>query len=380
MKHRAIFSADQARLRARARLPRIVFDFVDGGATHERTLRDNEAAFARWQFMPRVAVDTSGLKIGATLLGHPCTLPLVISPTGLAGLLWPGGDIALARAAAEFGIPYCLSTMSVSSMEEVADAVPPASRWFQLYIVTDRALTDSLIDRAAASGYETLCLSLDQPGHGTRWRDMRNGWGVPLDMGPRNLLDFALHPRWSLRALANPIRFGNLDTGHRTGLQSARRATTTFDRSVTWDDVARVRRLWRGRLVIKGLLSADDAAQAQALGADAVVISNHGGRQLDDVPAPLDALLPIAERLRGKIELIVDGGVRTGSDIIKACALGATACMAGRPTLWGLAADGESGVADVLHALRSETDTAMCLLGALDIAALDVRLLQRRAP
>lgn len=379
MKSRALFSTEEARRIARRKLPRTVFEFVDGGATHERTLHDNTAAFARWQFMPRLAVDTSGLNVDGRLLGQPCALPLVIAPMGLVGLLWPGGEIEMARAAAKFGIPFCLSTMSVASLEEVAAAAPAHSRWFQLYIITDRSRTDGLVDRAEASGYETLCLSVDQPTLGRRWRDMRNGWKIPLSLGPRAWADFGMHLPWTLRALMNPIRFGNLDTTPGSAVASAKRASYSFDRTVCWDDVSRLRKRWRGKLVVKGLLSPHDAEEAVQRGADAIVVSNHGGRQLDDVPAPLDALEPIADQVRGRAEVIVDGGVRSGGDIVKARALGATACMAGRPLLWALTCAGQSGVTEILETLRDEVVNTMTLLGRPDLGDLDKSILIRRA-
>ncbi|HEV7368234.1 alpha-hydroxy acid oxidase, partial [Arenibaculum sp.] len=367
---RAVCVADLRRL-ARRRLPRAVFDFIDGGAGDERTLRANEEAFADWRLLPRVAVDVSRRTAGTGILGHASRLPLVLAPTGLAGLFHPDGEAAAARAAAAAGVPFCLSTNSVASIEEVAAAAGRTERWFQLYFLKDRDWMASLVNRARAADYRVLCVTLDLPITGRRERDQRNGFTMPLRPTPRNLLDLALRPRWLLGALRSPVRFGNFEGLAPSGITSvASHVATLFDPSATWDDVARLRDAWPGPVVVKGILHPDDAVRAVTLGADAVIVSNHGGRQLDQVPASLEALPAVVGALAGRAEVILDGGVRRGTDVLTALALGASACMIGRAFLWGLSAGGQAGVARTLRILADEIDTAMALLGVDTVAAL----------
>ncbi|TFZ02949.1 alpha-hydroxy-acid oxidizing protein [Ramlibacter henchirensis] len=370
-----IHSVAAMRAAARRRLPKVVFDFVDGGATRENTLRDNEEAFSRWQFIPRVARDTTKVDVSVQAAGSKWSMPLGIAPTGLAGLLRPDGEILLAKAAARFGVPFCLSTMSVAPMEDVARGAPDCDLWFQLYIITDREKTASLLHRAQAVGCKTLCLALDQPAHGKRWRDLENGWRLPLRKDVRTFMDFATHPSWSLSALFNPVRFGNIDNTQGSFLRSAKKAGHSFDASVTWDDVEAIRAQWKGKLILKGLLSGEDVQHAHEVGADGVIVSNHGGRQLDDVPASIDALDAIRQQAGSSPRLLMDGGVRTGTDILKAVAIGASACMVGRPTLWGLAVGGQAGAERVLEILRNEFMIAVAIAGVrtLDDAASLVR-------
>lgn len=364
---RAVCIADLRRA-ARRRLPRAVFDFIDGGAGDERTLRANERAFAGWRLLPRVAVDVSRRTARTRILGRPSRLPLVLAPTGLAGLFHPDGEAASARAAARAGVPFCLSTNSVASIEEVA-AAAGAERWFQLYFLKDRDWMALLVDRARAADYRVLCVTLDLPITGRRERDQRNGFTMPLRATPRTLLDLALRPRWLLGALRSPVRFGNFEGLAPSGITSvAKHVATLFDPSATWDDVARLRDAWPGPVAVKGILHPEDARRAVELGIDAVVVSNHGGRQLDSAPAALDALPAVAEAVAGRAEVILDGGVRRGTDVLTALALGASACMIGRAFLWGLAAGGQAGVARALSIFADEIDTAMALLG---VDALD---------
>ena len=365
------------RLIARRRLPRAVFDFIEGGARDERTLRDNQADFARWLLMPRVAVGVERRDPGVTILGRPASLPLVIAPVGLTGFFWPGGEIAAARAAAKAGVPFCLSTNSVASLEQVAQAVPESERWFQLYFLRDRDWMHGLVERAAAANYRVLCLTVDLPLQGTRERDVRNGFTMPLKPRLSTALDLARRPGWTLGALRARPTFGNFQVAHATGFTSiAQHVVSLFDPSVNWDDLARFRDKWRGPLVIKGILHPDDALKAVALGIEAVMVSNHGGRQLDQSPSAIAALPDIAAAVNGRAELILDGGVRRGTDVLKALALGARACGIGRAMAWGVASAGEAGVSCALAMFRSELDNAIALMGtprAADVTRDHVR-------
>ncbi|WP_418315495.1 alpha-hydroxy acid oxidase [Piscinibacter sakaiensis] len=357
-------SIEDLRQLARKRLPRVVFDFIDGAAGNERTLRENQQCFADWQLMPRVGVDVSDRSLATRIVGHDAKLPLILAPTGLAGMFYPGGEMAAASAAEAAGIPYCLSTNSVASIEEVAAAVPGGDRWFQLYIMKDRGLTDALLERAARSGYRVLCVTVDLPIQGKRDRDVRNSFTVPLRPRPGTILDVASHPRWLIGLLRSNVRFGNFVGSEPEGFTSiAKLVGTLFDPSANWDDIARIREKWKGPVVVKGVLHPDDARRAVEIGCDGVIVSNHGGRQLDQVPASVTALPAIAEAVGGRAEVILDSGVRRGTDILVARALGASACMIGRAFLWGLASGGQAGVTRTIDILRDELDNALALLG-----------------
>lgn len=358
-----VASIDDLRCAARRRLPRIVFDFIDGGAGDERSLEDNRRAFEAWDLLPRVNIDVSERTLGTRILGQPASLPLILAPTGLAGLFHPGGEVAACRAAIAAGIPFCLSTNSVASMETVAEAVPRGERWFQLYPLRDRGLMTEMLSRASQSGYETLCLTVDLPVQGRRDRDLRNGFTVPLRPGIGTLLDLAMRPAWVLGLLKSPVSFGNFEKMSRSATSIAQHIAELFDPSADWSLVAELRRAWQGRFVLKGILHAEDARHGAAVGADAIIVSNHGGRQLDSVPGTCAVLPDICDAVRGEIDVVLDGGVRRGTDVLKALALGASACMIGRPFLWGLAAYGEVGVEQAIEIFRSELDTAMALLG-----------------
>jgi L-lactate dehydrogenase (cytochrome)/(S)-mandelate dehydrogenase len=373
----AVTIADLRRLAAR-RLPKAVFDFIDGGAGDEVTLRDNQAAFGEWRLLPRMAVDVSRRSLGTEILGRPSALPLACAPTGLAGFYWPHGEIATARVAAAAGIPYCLSTNSVASLEEVAAAVPQADLWFQLYFLRDRDLMHKLLSRAGAAGYRGLCITVDLAIQGRRERDVRNAFTMPLRPTVANTLDLVRRPGWLAGVTRAPPRLGNFHQAGAGFTSVAQHVATLFDPSVTWDDVARVREQWRGPVAIKGILHPDDAVRAAEIGADAVIVSNHGGRQLDVVPAAIAALPAIAAAVGGRVQLILDGGVRRGTDILIALALGAVACSLGRGLLWGLSAGGEDGVRRALDILRNELDNAMALLGTPTPQSVTADHVQRR--
>jgi L-lactate dehydrogenase (cytochrome) len=370
----AIQSIADLRERARQRLPKAVFDFVDGGAQDEISLHANRADFERLRLMPRALTDVSRREVGTTLLGQPVSLPLVIAPTGLAGLLWPKGEVEEARAAQAAGIPYCLSMMAASSIEEVARATRQPL-WFQLYLLKDRSLAQALVDRARAAGSRVLVVTVDTKAQGPRERDIRNGFTVPPRVTPANVLDVLRRPQWLRRVALGPrVTFANLAGSlvqSRDIISIARFAAEQYDFTVNWSDIDWCRAMWSGPLVLKGVLTPEDAALAVEHGADAVIVSNHGGRQLDGSPSAIAALPAIVDEVQGRAEIILDGGVRRGTDIVKALALGARACMAGRPFLYGLAADGQAGVARAIDIFRNELDVSLALLGRSGVQELD---------
>ena len=367
-------SIEDLRRLARARLPRVVFDFIDGAAGSERTARENQQAFADWQLMPRVGVDVSDRSLATRIVGKDARLPLILAPTGLAGLFSPGGEMSAANAALAAGIPFCLSTNSVASIEEVAAAVPGGDRWFQLYIMKDRALTDALLDRAARTGYRVLCVTVDLAIQGKRDRDVRNNFTVPLRPRPSTILDVASRPRWLYGLMRSPVKFGNFVGSEPAGFTSiAKLVGTLFDPTVGWEDIARIREKWKGPVVVKGVLHPDDARRAVDIGCDGVIVSNHGGRQLDQVPASVVALPAVVQAVAGRAEVILDSGIRRGTDILIARALGADACMIGRAFLWGLASGGTAGVTRTIDILREELDNAMALLGQRRFTDVDHR-------
>jgi (S)-mandelate dehydrogenase len=358
---------------ARRRLPRIVFDFFDGGAEDEVTLRDNRASFERIRFAPTVLRDVAEVDASTEILGGPSNYPLVIAPVGGIGMGWPGGDLAIARAAASCGIPFTLSTAATVSLEEVAEKAP-GRLWFQLYVLYDRDFTDRLVERARAAGYEALVVTVDLPVGGKRERDTHNGLVLPFRPGWRELLAGITHPSWALRiaaaggipelinmrGLAGQQRADMISTASSVGRQ--------HDASFDDDGLARLRDMWKGKLIVKGVLRAEDAARALRLGADAVWLSNHGGRQLDGAIAAVDALPAVALALGGKLPILIDGGVRRGADAIKARALGAEAVAIGRPTLYGVAAAGEAGARRALEILTDEIERTLRLSGARALA------------
>lgn len=375
---RAVSIAALRDLAAR-RLPYALFDFIDGGAGDEITMRHNEADFGKWTLVPRYAVDVSRRDLSVDMLGRRADVPLMLAPTGLAGMFWPNGELSAIRATAKAGIPLCLSTNSVCSMEEVAKAAPDADRWFQLYFLKDREWMNTLVQRAENSGYRVLCVTIDLPVHGRRERDEKNAFTIPLRPRLANIINVMTKPGWLIGAMRCPPRFGNFEVPGAMGMKSiARRDGNLFDPTITWDDVARIRQMWNGPFVVKGILHPDDALSAIDAGADGIMISNHGGRQLDRVPSAIDALPDIAAAVKGRAQLIVDGGVRRGSDIFIARAFGATACSIGRPYLWGLCAGGEDGVSRALDIFREELDNTMSLMGLSDVANIDSSQLRRR--
>lgn len=374
-----ITSIADLRERARRRIPRAIFDYANGGAYGEVTLRRNRAALDALEFRQRVMVDVSQLSVGTTVLGVPWSLPVAIAPTGLTGLFHRDGEIHGARAAATVGIPFTLSTLSICSIEDVAAAVHQPF-WFQLYLMRDRGFNEELIARAAAAGCSALMLTVDLPVPSVRRRDVRNGLSVPPRLTLRNLLDIVSKPRWASGVLFGQRRnFGNLqrhqnNTGDLRTL--AQWIATQFDASVTWQDIDWIRARWPGKLIVKGVLDAEDARQACAMGVDAIVASNHGGRQLDGAPATISVLPEIAAAAAGRCEVLFDGGIECGQDVLKALARGASACLIGKSFLYALAAGGEAGVRQALDILRRELEVSMALAGVADIRNVDQRVLR----
>jgi L-lactate dehydrogenase (cytochrome) len=371
-------SVHELRAIARRRLPRGVFDYIDGGAEDERTMAANAAAYARTTFRPRVLRDVGTVDPATTLLGRPLPLPLVLAPTGFTRIADPAGELAVARAAGRAELPYTLSTLSTRTIEEVA-AVGPGRHWFQVYVWRDRGLVRDMVERAAAAGYEALVLTVDTAVLGRRERDVRRGFTLPPKIGLGTLVDGALHPSWTWAFVrAEPIRFANVaepGAGSRPGdgsqaVSLADYINSQFDPALSWDDVAWLRSVWDGPIVLKGIQTVEDARLAADAGVEAVALSNHGGRQLDGAPAPLDLVAPVADAVGDRVEIICDGGVRRGSDIVKAVALGARAAMAGRAYLYGLGAAGERGVDHVLALLAADVRRTMALVGARTVADL----------
>jgi (S)-mandelate dehydrogenase len=360
-------SIEDLRRLARRRLPRAVFDFFDGGAEDEWTLRANRRAFERRGLRPRVLVDVTTVDTATELVGAPSALPIAVAPTGAVGFGWPGGDIAIARAAAAAGVPYTLSTTATASIEAIARSAP-GRLWFQAYVLQDAALFEALIHRADAAGYEALMITVDLPVGGKRERDLRNHFAVPFRFTPRNLWDFACHPRWALRLLFHGVpRLENLAGVARGGVQSKAGSVSSvgshFDAGFDWRRLEQLRHRWPRKLIVKGVAHPDDAQRLVALGADAIVVSNHGGRQLDGAAASLDLLPDVVAAVGGRVPVLVDGGVRRGTDVVKARALGAQGVLVGRATLYGAAADGEAGARRALTILDDEIVRTLRLCG-----------------
>jgi len=363
---------------ARAALPRPVFDFADGGAEDERTLRANEHAFSRHALLPRPLDGAATRDQSLSLFGQRLSMPVILGPTGLGGLFWPDGERAAARAAAAAGTAYCLSHGSVCTLEQLA-ATKVAPRWMQVFIWRDRDFTRELTDRAQAAGYDALVLTIDNQLLGNRERDIRNGFSIPPRFAATDLLLMATKLPWLLRMRGElpKLTFGNyIRPGKPENLRTlAGRMSQLLDPAMSWADVDLVRRQWRGPLILKGVLHPAEAAEAVARGIDGVIVSNHGGRQLDGAAASLDALPGVLRAVDGRIPVLLDGGVRRGADVVRALCLGATACLIGRPALWGVAVAGQAGVAHVLDIFRREIDRAMGLCGAATLAGLTRDLL-----
>jgi L-lactate dehydrogenase (cytochrome) len=369
---------EDLRLLARKRVPRMFYDYADSGSWTEATYRSNESDFASIKLRQRVAVDIEHRSTRTTMAGVDVAMPVALAPTGLAGMQHADGEILAARAARAFGVPFTLSTMSICSIEDVARHAG-APFWFQLYVMRDREFIDRLIDRAAAAGCSALVLTLDLQIIGQRHKDLKNGLSAPPKLTLRNVLNMMTRPRWCAGMLRTSRRqFGNI-VGHVKGVRDmgtlAEWTARQFDPSLSWDDVAWIRRRWGGKLVLKGILDPQDARHAVDAGADAIVVSNHGGRQLDGAQSSIRSLPAIADAVGRQTEVWMDGGIRSGQDVLKACALGARGTMIGRPFLYGLGAMGERGVRRCLEIIQRELDLTMAFTGCTRVEQLDRRVL-----
>lgn len=361
-------NVDDFRLLAKRRLPSMVFDYLEGGAEDELGLRHNRDIFRSIRFQPRRLRDMSKRDLSTNIFGTSISAPMVIAPTGLNGVLWPNGDVALARAAAKENLPFCLSTASNVSLEEIARH-SDGDLWFQLYVV-HRSLAEDMVRRAMLAGYSTLVLTVDVVVNGNRERDRRNNFSLPMRFTPRVIIEGLKHPRWTW----DLIRYGSPDLANfatsdcqSTEVQAAL-LKREMDASFNWNDLVWLRQLWPHRLLVKGITHPDDAAECVAYGADGVILSNHGGRQLDGSISPIEVLPQTAARI--SCPALIDSGFRRGSDIVKAIALGARAVLLGRATLYGLAAAGESGVTDVVRLLKHEIDQTLAHIGCPSVEAL----------
>lgn len=354
---------------AERRLPRAVFDYTDGAAEQEISLRRARAAFARAEFHPEVLHDVSAADTSTTVLGQRWPLPFGLAPTGFTRMMHHEGERAAARAAQRAGITFALSTMGTTSIEEVAAEAPGARKWFQLYVWRDRDAGKDLLERAWAAGYEALLLTVDTPVAGARMRDVRNGLTIPPSLTPATVLDAARHPAWWFNLLTTePLTFASLHEWHGT---VAELVNTMFDPSVTFADLEWLRAAWPGPLLIKGITTADDARAAADHGADGIIVSTHGGRQLDRAAAPLEVLAPIVDAVGDRTEVLLDTGIMHGGDIVAALALGARACLVGRAFLYGLMAGGERGVDRAIAILAKEVSRTLQLLGVGSVGELN---------
>jgi L-lactate dehydrogenase (cytochrome) len=367
-------NVDDLRRTARRRLPGGVFDYIDGGAEDELTLRRNSGSFGRIEFRPRVLVDVSSIDTSTELLGLHLPVPLYLGPTGFTRIVTPRGELDVAEAAGRASLPYTLSTLGTRTIEEVA-AVGSGPKWFQVYVWKDRGLVKEMISRAKASGYHALMLTVDTVLQGRRERDLRRGFSLPPKIGPETIVDGALHPAWTWSLLrSEPITFANL-TGSSvpdgsTAVRLGDLIGSQFDPSLSWRDLDWLRAVWDGPIVVKGIQCVEDAVIAADAGVEAISLSNHGGRQLDGAPPPIELVAPVVDAVGDRAAVICDGGVRRGSDIVKAVALGARACSIGRAYLYGLAAGGPRGVDHVLSMLAAGVRQTMGLLGARSVAEL----------
>lgn len=371
------------RKRARHALPRPIFDYIDGGAEDEVSLRQSTHGFDTYDLLPRMLADVSTLRTQTQLFGRTISWPLMLAPTGLTRLFHRDAEAGVAAGVQGMDIPYCLSTLGTTTIEEFAEQVD-GPKLFQIYIFKDRGLTQEFVDLARAAGYDGLVLTVDTLVAGKRERDIVNGLSLPPRLTLRGFLGFAARPRWSIPALFGR-KFDFVNVAHRVTAMDggptslADYVNGQFDRSLTWKDVEWLAQKWGGPLAIKGILAPDDARRARDAGADHIMVSNHGGRQVDGCASPIDQIAPIADAVGGEVKIICDGGIRRGSHIMKALALGADACAVGRPYLYGLAAAGAHGVRNAVDILHDEFTRCMILAGCPDVAQLDGRFLRNQA-
>jgi len=365
---------------ARLRVPKPMFGYMDGAADSEVTLARNQADFARYDLLPRYLINVQNVDTSTTVMGEKIDFPIVCAPTGMSRLFNNDGELAVCAAAAEAGTVYSLSTMSTHSIEEVASHTTGA-KWFQLYPFKDKSLVSELIERARAAGYKGLCLTIDVPVAGNRERDLRTGMAIPPKLTLSSWFSFFLHPLWSVKYLLSD-EFQLANVVHKAPV-SGDGATTLvgylneqFDPTISWEDAAEILKLWDGPFALKGICCVEDAIKAADLGATAVILSNHGGSQIINSISPIAILPEVVSAVGDRVEIIVDGGIRRGTDVIKALALGATACMVGRPYLFGLGAGGKKGVAKALSILRNEFSRDMALSGCRSVEEINLGLIR----
>ncbi len=368
-----ITNIEDLRVLHQKRAPKMFYDYADSGSWTESTYRANESEFSKIKFRQRVAVNIDNRSIASKMLGNTVSMPVALAPVGMTGMQYADGEILAARAAKEFGVPYCLSTMSICSMEEIAKKTNHPF-WFQLYVMRDKRFVQSLIERAKAANCSALVLTLDLQILGQRHKDLKNGLSAPPKPTLSNLINLLAKPRWCMGMLATQNRqFGNI-VGHVEGVDdmSSLSAWTAsqFDPSLDWNEVAQIKKQWGGKLILKGILDPEDAKLAVAVGADAIIVSNHGGRQLDGAPSTIEALSAIVDAVGSQVEIWLDSGIRSGQDVVKALALGATGTMIGRSYIYGLGAMGQEGVTKSLEIIAKELDLTMAFCGIKDVRHL----------
>lgn len=373
-----ITTIEDLRVLAKKRVPRMFYDYADAGSWTESTYRANTEDFAKIKFRQRVAVNLENRSTSSVMIGEDVAMPVALAPTGLTGMQHANGEILAARAAEKFGVPFTLSTMSICSIEDVA-ANTSRPFWFQLYVMRDRAFIERLIERARAARCSALVLTLDLQVLGQRHKDIRNGMTAPPKMTVANILNLMTKPRWVMGILGTQRRgFGNI-VGHASDVSDMSSLSSwtsqQFDPALSWDDVEWIKRRWGGKLIIKGIMDPEDARLALDSGADALIVSNHGGRQLDGAQSSIEALPAIVDEVGQRIEVHMDGGIRSGQDVIRALALGAKGVYIGRPFLYGLGAMGEQGVTKCLEIIRNELDLTMAFCGLRDVRDVDKKIL-----
>ncbi|MGS1095047.1 alpha-hydroxy acid oxidase [Aquamicrobium terrae] len=371
---------DDLKRMARRRVPKMFFDYADSGSWTEGTYRANEADFADIKLRQRVLVDMTNRSLKSTMLGEEVAMPVALAPTGLTGMQHADGEMLAAQAAEEFGVPFTLSTMSICSIEDVA-SVTKKPFWFQLYVMRDRGFVESLIERAKAANCSALVLTLDLQILGQRHKDLRNGLSAPPKFTAKHIWQMATRPAWCMGMLGTKRRTFRNIAGHVKGVGDLSSLSSwtadQFDPQLSWDDVEWIRQRWGGKLILKGILDREDAELATRTGADALIVSNHGGRQLDGAPSSISVLEDIADAVGDRIEVFMDGGVRSGQDVLKALCLGAKGVFIGRPFLYGLGAQGKKGVTATLNIIAKELDTTMALCGRRDIKDVGKDMLHR---
>ncbi len=375
---KTITCIEDLRAVARRKVPKAFFEYADGGSYNEETLRANRADLETIKLRQRVMVDVSDRTLATTIIGQKVSAPFALAPIGLCGMQYGDGEILSAQAAEEAEIPFVLSTMSINSIEQVAEATTKPF-WFQLYVIRDRSFSKDILSRAAKTGCSALVLTVDLQVLGQRHRDIRNGMTVPPEIRLKNIIDIATKPEWVFSILKGKSKtFGNL-AGHVKGMDDvtslAQWTNSQFDPALNWKDVDWIKKIWPGKLIIKGILDVEDAKTAVKLGADAIVVSNHGGRQLDGAPSSISALPAIAQAVGSDTEVLFDGGIRTGADMLRALALGARACLIGRAYIYGLGAGGRAGVAKAVDILKKELSVAMALTGTTRVGNIGPQVL-----